>query len=297
MPDLFQSGAGEHSTYRSTAGLRDQTNEQADECGECRGGKARPEHDQEVGQRARYGGAGKHRRITLTRVVQKPSMLSPSPSKITDLDIPGASPRPADRVAPAKLRNTSELALLLIALATVGILAPEDLHQWAFMFCGPACVLMLAVMLLRLDMYTGRTGEHTHRRASAATSQEERLRWPPPGLEPGHVDSSTRVQSSARRRPGNTHTRHATVLHADRPLYSSPRAVAPRVVGGRGNDQVTVTTAVCVNGNGVLRLIELGKRVRPCFLPCGSSFQRIYELLHYAVYCPCRHRTIHRICV
>ena len=106
MPDLFQSGAGEHSTYRSTAGLRDQTNDQADECGECRGGKARPEHGQEVGQRARYGGAGKHRRITLTRVVQKPSMLSPSPSKITDLDIPGASPRPADRVAPAKLRNT-----------------------------------------------------------------------------------------------------------------------------------------------------------------------------------------------
>ena len=190
-----------------------------------------------------------------------------------------------------------ELALLLIALATVGILSPEDLHQWAFMFCGPACVLMLAVMLLRLDMYTGRTGEHTHRRASAATSQEERLRWPPPGLEPGHVDSSARVQSSARRRPGNTHTDTRPFCTATDRLTRIPRAVAPRVVGGRGNDQVTVTTAVCVNGNGVLRLIELGKRVRPCFLPCGSSFQRIYELLHYAVYCPCRHRTIHRICV
>jgi hypothetical protein len=33
-------------------------------------------------------------------------MLSPSPSKITDLAIPGASPRPADLAAPAKLRNT-----------------------------------------------------------------------------------------------------------------------------------------------------------------------------------------------
>jgi hypothetical protein len=34
--------------------------------------------------------------------VQTPSMLSPSPSKITDLAIPGASPRPADRAAPFK---------------------------------------------------------------------------------------------------------------------------------------------------------------------------------------------------
>jgi hypothetical protein len=33
-------------------------------------------------------------------------MLSPSPSKITDLAIPGASPRPADLAAPEKLRNT-----------------------------------------------------------------------------------------------------------------------------------------------------------------------------------------------
>jgi hypothetical protein len=34
-------------------------------------------------------------------------MLSPSPSKITDLAILGASPRPTDLAAPAKLRNTS----------------------------------------------------------------------------------------------------------------------------------------------------------------------------------------------
>src|SRR6187551_3486311 len=100
MPHLIQPGTGQHSTHRPTAGLRDQTNEQANECWECRGGKARPEHGQEVGQRARYGGAGKHRRITLTRVVRTPSMLSPSPSKITDLAIPGASLRPADLAAP-----------------------------------------------------------------------------------------------------------------------------------------------------------------------------------------------------
>src|SRR6478609_11400656 len=85
MPDLIQPCAGEHSAYRSAPGLRDQTNKQADESGECRCCKAWAEHGQEVGQRARYGGAGKHRRITLTRVVQAPSMLSPSPAKITDL--------------------------------------------------------------------------------------------------------------------------------------------------------------------------------------------------------------------
>jgi len=101
IPHLIQPGAGQHSTHRSTAGLGDQTNKQTDEGRECRGGRARPEHGQEVGQRARYGGAGKHLRITLTRVAQTPSMLSPSPSKITDLAIPGASPRPTDLAAPA----------------------------------------------------------------------------------------------------------------------------------------------------------------------------------------------------
>ena len=53
---------------------------------------------------------------------------------------------------------TVALALVLIILAFLGVLSSEDLHQWALMFCGPACVLMLPVMLLRLDMYTGRSG-------------------------------------------------------------------------------------------------------------------------------------------
>ena len=94
MPQLLQTGSDQHSTHRSTASLSDQTNNQPDERREGRSGKARPEHGQETGQRGRYGGAGKHRRITLTRVVQEPSMLSSSHPKITDLAIPGASPRP-----------------------------------------------------------------------------------------------------------------------------------------------------------------------------------------------------------
>src|SRR4051794_26685732 len=82
MPYLIQPGTGEHSTHRSTAGLSDQADNQPDESRECRGGKARAEHGKQTGQRARCGGAGRHRRITLTRTVHEPSMLSSSRLKI-----------------------------------------------------------------------------------------------------------------------------------------------------------------------------------------------------------------------
>jgi hypothetical protein len=57
---------------------------------------------------------------------------------------------------------TVGLALVLIILAALGVFSSEDLHQWALVFCGPACVVMLPVMLLRLGMYTGRDDGHTH---------------------------------------------------------------------------------------------------------------------------------------
>ena len=82
MPHLIQPGTDEHSTHRSAAGLRDQTDNQPDKSMECRNGKAWPEHGQETTQRGRYGSAGRHRRITLMRVLQEPSMLSPSHPKI-----------------------------------------------------------------------------------------------------------------------------------------------------------------------------------------------------------------------
>ena len=100
MPHLLQPGTGEHSTHRSTAGLRDQTDNQPDERMECRGGKARAELGQQTGQRARCGGAGKHRRITLTRTVKERSMLSSSPSKIHEPLVIGVSPRPTDQRQP-----------------------------------------------------------------------------------------------------------------------------------------------------------------------------------------------------
>ena len=106
MPHLIQPGAGEHSTHRSTASLRDQADNQPNESMECRGGKARPEHGQQTGQRARCGGAGKHRQITLTRTVNERSMLSSSPAKIHEPLVTGVSPRPTDQRGARKLRNT-----------------------------------------------------------------------------------------------------------------------------------------------------------------------------------------------
>ena len=53
---------------------------------------------------------------------------------------------------------TVGLGVVLTVLAAVGVLSPADVRLWALGFCGPACIVMLPVMLLRLDMYTGRTG-------------------------------------------------------------------------------------------------------------------------------------------
>ena len=106
MPHLIQAATGEHSTHRSAARLSDQADNQPDEGLECRGGKARPEHGQEPGQRARCGGAGRHRRITLTRTVNERSMLSPSRFKIHEPLVTGVSPRRTDQRGARKLRNT-----------------------------------------------------------------------------------------------------------------------------------------------------------------------------------------------
>ena len=54
------------------------------------------------------------------------------------------------------------LGVVLAVLGAVGVLSPAAIRGWAFAFCGPACLLMLPVMLLRLDLYTGRTGAHAH---------------------------------------------------------------------------------------------------------------------------------------
>ena len=56
---------------------------------------------------------------------------------------------------------TIGVGILLISLAWTGVTANSDLSEWADpSFCGPACVAMLVVMMLRLDLYTGRAGHH-----------------------------------------------------------------------------------------------------------------------------------------
>jgi hypothetical protein len=49
------------------------------------------------------------------------------------------------------------LAIVLFGLAAFGAISERDLRSSALGFCGPACLVMLPVMLLRLDLYTGRT--------------------------------------------------------------------------------------------------------------------------------------------
>src|SRR3954470_1925537 len=116
MPHLLQPGAGEHPAHRSAAGLPDQANHQSDERLKCGCGEARAELGQETGQRTRGGGAGRHRRITLTMTVNERSMLSSSPPKICEPLAVGVSPRPTDPpTAPgtAKHEGTSCFAVFV----------------------------------------------------------------------------------------------------------------------------------------------------------------------------------------
>jgi hypothetical protein len=48
-----------------------------------------------------------------------------------------------------------------------------SLRGWAMGFCGPACGVMLVVMLLRLDLYTGRTCHLIGHRTLAARARAD----------------------------------------------------------------------------------------------------------------------------
>lgn len=67
----------------------------------------------------------------------------------------GMAVRPTLEMAAA----TMAFGVALVGLAWLGIIPSSDLGGWAgARFCGPACVVMLPVMLLRRDMYTGQAG-------------------------------------------------------------------------------------------------------------------------------------------
>ena len=50
------------------------------------------------------------------------------------------------------------LAIVMIGLDWLDVVQQSSVRGWVFGFCGPACVVMVIVMLFRLGLYTGRTG-------------------------------------------------------------------------------------------------------------------------------------------
>jgi hypothetical protein len=56
---------------------------------------------------------------------------------------------------------TIGLGIVMIALDWLDVVQQSSVRGWVFGFCGPACVVMVAVMLFRLGLYTGRTGHQT----------------------------------------------------------------------------------------------------------------------------------------
>jgi hypothetical protein len=53
---------------------------------------------------------------------------------------------------------TVGLAVVVVALAGVGVVSQGGLHAWLDASCGPWCLVMVVAMLFRLPLYTGRTG-------------------------------------------------------------------------------------------------------------------------------------------
>jgi hypothetical protein len=71
------------------------------------------------------------------------------------------------------------LAVVFIGLAAFDAMSESDLRSSALGFCGPACVVMLPVMLLRLDLYTGRIESHGQQAAASPLRH-----WPATGATP-----------------------------------------------------------------------------------------------------------------
>jgi len=51
-------------------------------------------------------------------------------------------------------------AIVMIGLDWLDVVQTSTLRGLVLGFCGPACVVMLVVMLFRLELYTGRAGHH-----------------------------------------------------------------------------------------------------------------------------------------
>jgi hypothetical protein len=63
---------------------------------------------------------------------------------------------------------TIGLAVVMVGLAVLGVVSGSSLRGWVFGFCGPACLVMIVVMLFRLDLYTGCTDHRSGHGGHAA---------------------------------------------------------------------------------------------------------------------------------
>lgn len=70
----------------------------------------------------------------------------------------GMAWRPSLEMAGATLG----LGIVLIGMYWLSIVTKSTLIEFQDMFCFPACVVMLVVMLFRLDLYTGSMRHHAH---------------------------------------------------------------------------------------------------------------------------------------
>lgn len=57
---------------------------------------------------------------------------------------------------------TLGLGIVLSGMYWFGIVAKSTLIEFQLMFCFPACLVMLVVMLFRLDLYSGSMRHHAH---------------------------------------------------------------------------------------------------------------------------------------
>ena len=116
MPHLIQPGAGDHSTHRSTAGLRDQPNHQSDEGVECRGGEARTELGKQTGQTSagRWGreASTDHSHEDGERAVDTVLVTLQDPRTTSHRRVPTAH---GPATAPGKLRNTRGIGAAVAA--------------------------------------------------------------------------------------------------------------------------------------------------------------------------------------
>ena len=78
---------------------------------------------------------------------------------------------------------TLGVAVIVVALSGFGLVSQSGLQAWPKASCGPWCVVMIAAMIFRLPLYTGRTGHQM------GTTLNDRVKTPT--MSPGRPSFRT----------------------------------------------------------------------------------------------------------